>query len=98
MKTLTEQQIVEKVKRIIGLRIHLIIFIVALPINWAIWYFTDTTYMWPIWPTLGWSLGIFFHWLVAFHIDKFFPRTKSYEAHLKRLLKAKQERLKNQQV
>jgi len=50
--------------------------------------------MWPIWPTLGWSLGILFHWLGAFHIEKFFHRTKAYEAHLNRQLKAKQERLK----
>jgi 2TM domain len=94
MKALTEQEIIEKTKRIIGFRIHLAVYILVLPVNWVIWYFSNITYIWPIWPTLGWSLGMLFHWLGAFHIDKFFHRTKAYEAHLNRLLKAKKEHLK----
>jgi hypothetical protein len=95
MSASTEQQIIEKAKRAIGFRIHLVIFVLLMPVNWLAWWFTNTTYIWPIWPTLGWSTGMLFHWLAAFHVDKFFHYTKEYNAHLNRLLKAKQERFRN---
>ncbi|MCU0340964.1 MAG: 2TM domain-containing protein [Spirosomaceae bacterium] len=95
MKALTEQQMVEKAKRVIGFKVHLIIFVLLLPVNWIVWCFNKTNYVWPIWPTLGWSLGVFFHWLGAFHIDRFFQYTQAYEMHLNRVLKAKQQRIKN---
>ncbi len=28
----------------------------------GIWFFTGMGYFWPIWPILGWGVGIAFHW------------------------------------
>jgi energy-coupling factor transporter transmembrane protein EcfT len=94
MNSIIEFQIMEKAKRRIGFKIHFAIFVLLLPLNWPIWYFTDTIYMWPIWPTLGWGLGIFFHWLAAFHADKFFSLSKEYKDQLNRQLQARKERYK----
>jgi hypothetical protein len=77
MKTITETQIVEKAKRKLGFKIHFVIFLLTCPINWVIWFFTDTTYVWPIWPTLGWGIGILFHWLGVQYGDYLFSFDKA---------------------
>ena len=78
MNDIIEQQIVSKAKARIGFRIHFLVFAVLTPINWIIWYAIDTSYIWPIWPTLGWGLGLLLHWLGVFHLDKFFSVKKEY--------------------
>lgn len=93
MNTIIEQQIMETAKRRIGFKIHFSLFLILFPVNWIIWYATNTTYLWPIWPTLGWSLGIVVHWLGTYHSDKFLSLKKQYERELNlKLEKAKKER------
>jgi len=53
-----------------GFRIHLLVFIITLPVIWTIWYLTDRSYPWPIFPTAGWSIGIIFHYMKVFFFDK----------------------------
>lgn len=72
MNSIIEQRIVEQAKRKVGFKIHFTIFIILIPANWIIWYFTDRHYLWPVWPLLGWGLGIFFHYIGVYHADKFF--------------------------
>ncbi|TDB67471.1 2TM domain-containing protein [Arundinibacter roseus] len=72
MNIIIENQIIEKAKRRVGFKIHLTVFILLFPINWIIWAFTDTSYLWPVWPALGWGVGLLFHWLGVYHTDKFF--------------------------
>jgi len=35
----------------------------------GIWYFTsgNMNHFWPIWPILGWGIGIAFHYVRAYH-------------------------------
>lgn len=84
MNTVIEQQIIEKAKRRLGFKVHFIIFLLLLPVNWIIWLLTDTTYIWPVWPTLGWGLGVLFHWLGVFHADKFLSLDKEVNRLMKR--------------
>ncbi len=49
-----------------GFRIHLIVFLLATPAIWLVWYFTDTTYPWPLWSTPAWAVGVLFHYLGVF--------------------------------
>lgn len=91
MKTTIELQIMEAAKRRIGFKIHFLVFFLLLPVNWIVWYLTDTSYLWPIWPTLGWSLGILFHWLGAFHAGRLFSLTKEYENLLQKEIKVEQK-------
>jgi hypothetical protein len=47
----------------------------------ALWYFTSGpySYFWPIWPMLGWGLGIAFQYFGAYHCDKVFTVEEEYE-------------------
>lgn len=48
----------------------------------AIWYFSlddDDTYFWPVWPMLGWGLGIAFQYFDAYHDNKVFTAEEEYE-------------------
>lgn len=46
-----------------GFRIHLLVFLLAMPAIWLVWYLTDVTYPWPLWSTAAWAIGILFHYL-----------------------------------
>lgn len=50
----------------LGFRIHLLAFVVLVPVIWLVWYLTDTTYPWPLWTTPAWAIGIIFHYLGVF--------------------------------
>lgn len=55
--------------------------IVNLLLN-AIWYFTGGThgtYYWPIWPALGWGVGLAFQYFHAYHGDKIFSAESEYD-------------------
>jgi hypothetical protein len=53
-----------------GFRIHLIVFVLAIPAMWIVWYFTDRTYLWPLWSTAAWGIGVLFHYLGVFVFKK----------------------------
>ncbi len=47
----------------------------------AIWYFSSGpgSYYWPIWPLLGWGVGLAFQYFKAYHSDNIFNTEKEYE-------------------
>ena len=53
----------------------------------CVWYFTTGpgNYFWPIWPMLGWGVGILFQYINAYQGNNVFTAAQEYE------------RLKNQQ-
>jgi hypothetical protein len=53
-----------------GFRIHLLVFLLATPAIWLVWYLTDRTYPWPLWSTLAWAIGVLFHYLGVFVFKK----------------------------
>ena len=53
-----------------GFRIHLLVFVLVTPVIWAVWYFTDRTYPWPLWSTPAWAIGVLFHYLGVFVFKK----------------------------
>ena len=46
-----------------------------------IWFFTGGihSYFWPLWPILGWGLGISFQYIGAYQSHKFFTAEEEYE-------------------
>ncbi len=77
---------------------HLVAYIIVNAFLWCIWFFTgnqhqsfrfdewDTNhYPWPIWPMLGWGIGLAFSYADAY----VFPKTNSVEDEY--------QKLKNQQ-
>ena len=51
-------------------RIHLIVFLIAVPAMWIVWFLIDSTYPWPLWSTAAWAIGIIFHYLGVFVFGK----------------------------
>ena len=47
----------------------------------AVWYFTSgsESYFWPIWPVLGWGLGVAMQYAGAYHGNKIFTAEAEYE-------------------
>ncbi|HZA71962.1 MAG TPA: DUF1707 domain-containing protein [Propionibacteriaceae bacterium] len=43
---------------VLGRRFHLVSYVVVLAGLWLIWALTGAGYPWPIWPMLGWGLGL----------------------------------------
>lgn len=77
---------------------HAMTYIIVNLFLWGIWYFTGNRnhefdlgnwkghhYPWPIWTTLGWGIGLAFHFAAAY----IFPKTNVVEREY--------EKLKNQQ-
>jgi 2TM domain len=53
-----------------GFRIHLLVFLLAVPAMWIVWFLTDRAYMWPLWSTPAWAIGLLFHYLGVFVFKK----------------------------
>ena len=53
----------------------------------AVWFFTTgaASYFWPMWPILGWGIGVLYQYLNAYQGNNVFTAQQEYE------------RLKNQQ-
>ncbi len=67
----------ELAQRRASFKSHLLTYLIVNTFLWAIWYFTmlhegrsSNTYPWPIWSTLGWGIGLVFHYAGAYVIPK----------------------------
>lgn len=67
---------------------HLVSYLIVNSFLWALWYFTgrhsDNSWNelpWPVWPTLGWGIGLGFHFAGAY----IFPQTNSVEKEYEKL-------------
>ena len=65
---------------------HLYTYIIINGFLWAIWYISkdgqeDTNWIsaWPIWPTLGWGIGVAFDYIGAYHSSKENAVEREYE-------------------
>jgi hypothetical protein len=61
----------EMAKKRAGFKSHLFTYLAMVPFFWLIWWFTgtdvdDSKLPWPVWPTAGWGIGVFFHYLGAY--------------------------------
>lgn len=68
---------------------HLTTYLVMSAFFWLVWYFSGastygTRIPWPVWPMLGWGIGVFFHYTSAYAPN----RTNAVE---REYLKLKQE-------
>ena len=80
----------EIAQRRASFKTHLATYIVINLFLWGVWYFTNHKYdhnglPWPVWPTLGWGIGLFFHFLGAY----VYPKTNSVEREYEKLTRDK---------
>lgn len=59
--TYEEAKAIEQVKELKGFYIHLFIFVLVTAGLWALNLMTSPQYIWAIWPTFGWGLGVLGH-------------------------------------
>jgi len=47
---------------------HLTTYLIINGMLWLIWFFTSGTnaHPWPIWPTMGWGIGLLFNYLAVY--------------------------------
>jgi hypothetical protein len=75
-----------------GFKSHLVSYVIVNAFLWALWYFTGSPdreldlgtwsghhYPWPIWPTLGWGIGLAFHYASVYILPKSNAVEKEYE-------------------
>ncbi len=61
---MTEEQRQRAVRRIRakrGFRVHFAVYLAVNALLVLIWAMTSTTYFWPVWPMLGWGIGVVAH-------------------------------------
>lgn len=61
---------------------HLITYLVVNAGLWALWLITDRQgggAPWPVWPALGWGIGLAFHYFSAYHSDPYGDTLREYE-------------------
>lgn len=67
---------------------HLVTYLIVNAFLWVLWYFTGRYHNnswdelpWPVWPTLGWGIGLAFHFAGAY----IFPKANSIEKEYEKL-------------
>ncbi len=61
---------------------HFSSYISVIAFLWIIWFVTGARHTWPIYPMMGWGIGLFFHALATYlnpHSRKREPSTKESE-------------------
>ncbi len=84
METEKDRQLWKTAKKRVGFRRHLATYLVINAMFWAIWLFSNKgdegqEFPWPVWPMLGWGIGLVFSYLDAYVFDKSNAIEKEYE-------------------
>jgi hypothetical protein len=70
-----DPQLWETAKRRVDFKSHLTVYIIINVFLWALWYFGGyknyrSSLPWPAWTTLGWGVGVAFHFISAYVLPK----------------------------
>lgn len=84
METEKERELWKLAKKRVGFKRHLATYIVINGMFWLLWYFTDhqeesAGVPWPVFPMLGWGIGVVFSYLNAYVLMKPDSVEKEYE-------------------
>ncbi len=80
-----------------GFKSHAITYVIINLFLWCVWYLTvgryggaTGHYPWPMWTTLGWGIGLAFHFAGAY----IFPKSNSIENEYEKLKNKNKNKLK----
>lgn len=79
MQPLTDNELRKQAHKRVEFRTHLLVYCVIIGSLWLIWIFTGRNYPWPIWPMIGWGIGLIFHYLFDFRSSKFLSEEEEYK-------------------
>jgi hypothetical protein len=63
MSTLSDSQLHNLAHKRVEFRAHLIVYCITNSALWVIWFITGKGYAWPLFPMIGWGIGITFHYI-----------------------------------
>jgi len=79
MQPLTDTQLHEMARKKVDFRIHFVVYCVTIGALWIIWFATGSSYMWPVWPMIGWGIGLVFHYLFDYKSSRFLSEEEEYQ-------------------
>ena len=84
METEKDQELWKIAQKRVGFKRHLATYAIINAFFWALWYVTDGRHghsgiAWPIWPMLGWGIGLLFSYLNAYALPKQDSVQKEYD-------------------
>ena len=94
MQTISDTQLRELARKRIAFRAHLIVYCVIISVLWMIWYVTGSSYLWPIWPTAIWGIGLIFHYIFDYRFSGLLSEEEEYQ-RLKTEIEMKEHRGNN---
>jgi len=78
MQTLNDTQLRELAHKRVEFRSHLIVYCIVNAALWTIWWFTGHAYIWPVWPLVGWGIGLLFHYLFEYRPSRLLSDEEEY--------------------
>jgi 2TM domain-containing protein len=69
METEKDRELWRIAKKRVGFKRHLGTYVIINTMFWLVWLFTDEkdqSFPWPVWPMLGWGIGLAFNFLEAY--------------------------------
>ena len=84
MQNEKDPQLWEIAKRRASFKYHIGTYVIVISFLWIIWFlhgdkYGHTEYPWPIWPMMGWGIGLLFHFLGAYVLPKEGSAEREYE-------------------
>ncbi|MGZ4036617.1 MAG: 2TM domain-containing protein [Bacteroidia bacterium] len=87
METEKDKELWKLARKRVGFKRHLMIYTVMNVFFWVMWYLTDHLHEdeemggipWPVFPMVGWGLGVMFNFLGAYVFTKHNAVEKEYE-------------------
>jgi hypothetical protein len=78
-----DKQLWEMAEARAGFKRHLLSYVVVNLFLVGIWFFSHSNHgtrnFWPVWPMLGWGIGLAFHYFGVYHGDAVFSAEKEYQ-------------------
>lgn len=83
METQKEEELYRLAKKRVSFKRHLGTYIIVNLMFWCIWYFSgereENEFPWPVWPMLGWGIGLAFEFMGAYVYPKSHAVDREYE-------------------
>jgi hypothetical protein len=79
MKSPTDTQLHELARKRVDFRTHLVVYCLTNAALWIIWFFTGQGYVWPVWPMVGWGIGLLFHYMFEYRSPRFLSEEEEYK-------------------
>jgi hypothetical protein len=85
MATLSDTQLRQLAHKRVEFRSHLFVYCIVIGALWIIWFFTGSRYIWPVWPMVGWGIGLVFHYVFEYRSARFLSEEDEYNKLKKEL-------------